>query len=260
MGIRRLAWLCWIAGCAHGAGTPEPAPPAAEPAPEATGGEPTPVSGDGPRAGVEPYMAAHFAIATTARDWVIDGNLTALREPLFEFSSQEYEEAEVGGWLEGIGRMQHAARLTAEAHTLDLAAMGVATMARACGECHQEQGRGPHFLAPGPDAYEASGPGEFSGRMVQHMWAADRMWEGVTGPSEASWKAGATALAQTPLQPPRMDPPLPEGFVAALGELRQLGQQATEAETLSARADVYGLLLASCSACHAFLGHGREPD
>jgi len=87
--------------------------------------------------------------------------------------------------------------------------------------------------------------------MYRHMWAADRLWEGLTGPSDEAWRAGAQALVRAPEQAPRTQPPLPPRFVSALRQVRELGQRALEADSLADRANVYGVFLASCASCHA---------
>ena len=83
--------------------------------------------------------------------------------------------------------------------------------------------------------------------MVRHLWAADRMWEGLVGPSDDAWLAGSSALAGSLS--------LPSGNVRGPEELlRQVGALAGEAETATgqeARAEIYGRLLGTCSQCHA---------
>jgi mono/diheme cytochrome c family protein len=200
---------------------------------------------------VDSYMAEHFAVATWARDAVINGNLKAMRDPLMELARYEYASVVPGGWLPRVAQMQQAARVTAQARTLDLAATGVATMARVCGECHAEHDGGPRF-ATGFRTGKQAEHDTLAARMYRHMWAADRMWEGLTGPSDEAWRAGAEALAKAPLERPEAEPPLPDGFANALSDLRDLGVAATEADTIAQRADVYGMFLASCADCHAY--------
>ncbi|MDH5671454.1 MAG: hypothetical protein OEZ06_04845 [Myxococcales bacterium] len=250
-----LLLLLPLAGCAS-----EPAPE--RPAAEASSGEASPAAATeaedddetaahGQERSVDSYMAEHFAVATFARDAVINGQLEALREPLLRLAEFEYRTVVPGGWMEPVAEMQQAARLSAEAKSLDLAATGVASMARVCGQCHRDQGRGPHFAT----AHRDRGGAErdtLGVRMYRHMWAADRLWEGLTGPSDESWQAGAEVLAGAPRRAPESDAPLPQEFVAALGELRDLGERARGASSLEERGDIYGLLLASCAGCHDY--------
>lgn len=199
---------------------------------------------------IEDYMVEHFVIVTWSRDAVIDGSLDALREPLSALAAYEYEHVAAGSWMPWIAQIQAAARLTSEAESLAAAATGVANMARACGGCHAALGRGPDFGSVHRDVHTLT-PDTLGSRMDRHMWAADRMWQGLTGPSDAAWRAGAAALAKAPATAPEFDPPLPADFVRALDEVRELGEAASAATSLEERANVYGLFLAACAGCHA---------
>jgi cytochrome c553 len=203
---------------------------------------------------IEDFMADHFVLVTFGRDAVINGDLEALREPLGALADYDYKRVAPGGWVPWIARIQSAARLTADATTLEAAATGVATMARACGGCHEATEGGPDFQTSGGESI--SPPTDtLDARMRRHIWAADRLWEGLTGPSAEAWADGASALAHTPSAPPVTDPPLPPRFVAALAQTRALAEHAAAAGSLAERANVYALLLASCAGCHA---HGVE--
>jgi hypothetical protein len=181
---------------------------------------------------------------------LIDGDIEALREPLEALATYDYRSVAPGGWMSYVASMQQAAHLTSSAQTMEVASIGVATMARTCGECHVATGRGPAF-AGGEDEGKAQKTDTLGERMRRHMWAADRLWEGLTGPSEDSWTAGAAVLARAPLPAPSADPPLPPDYVDAMVEVRELGAEALDASTLEARAEVYGRFLASCAGCHA---------
>ena len=204
-----------------------------------------------PSEDITAYMAEHFAVVTWARDAVIKGNLDALRRPLLALADYQYQSVAPGGWLPALAKLQQAARLTADAKTLDLAATGVATIGRICGDCHRDTHGGPHFIG-GHRETKSPTSDTLGTRMYRHMWAADRLWEGLTGPSDEAWRAGADALARAPEKTPRADPPLPPRFATALLQVRELGQRALEADSLADRANVFGVFLASCAGCHAF--------
>jgi mono/diheme cytochrome c family protein len=203
-----------------------------------------------PSEAIEDFMVDHFVIATWSRDVLINGDLEALREPLEALATYDYRSVAPGGWMSYVAKMQQAARVTSAAQTMEIAAVGVATMARTCAECHVATGRGPAF-AGGDNEGDAQDADTLGERMRRHMWAADRLWEGLTGPADDSWTAGAAVLARAPLPPPSADPPLPADYVAAITEVRELGAEALDASMLEARADVYGRFLASCAGCHA---------
>lgn len=192
-------------------------------------------------------MQDHFMITSWARDAVIAGSLEELRGPLTALAANRYDDIPTGGWVASIAQLQAAARLTSNAATLDVAAMGVATMARVCGECHVKNHGGPALPSP-PDPVAKAAADTVGDRMGRHMWAAELLWQELTGPSDVSWKAGAKRLVAAPAE---LDDELPESFNRELREVQALGQSAREAATLVERADVYGLLIATCTDCHS---------
>jgi hypothetical protein len=280
------AWtaLCLVVGCAHGAPAASPTSPAPQASaplhaqqPESAQATATPAAAAAPAdlahdeispeedetvdwepvaPAIEDYMTDHFVIATWSRDAVINGVLEALREPLDAIADFDYSAVTPEEWMPRVSRMQAAARATATAPSLTIAAAGVAAMAAECGDCHAEHRKGPYF---GPDikAPKTPPPDSLGERMQRHLWAADRMWEGLTGPSNEAWNAGASALARAPGGSPASELPLPADFVERLTDLRRLGKSALEVRRPEQRAKTYGLLIASCAGCHA-RGHEAE--
>jgi hypothetical protein len=204
-------------------------------------------------ASIGDVMADHFMITSWARDSVIAGMIDPLREPLGALADYRYDELPAGSWVPRMAQLQAAARLTSQAETLDAAAMGVATMARVCGECHVENHGGP-AVPPPPEKSARVAVDTVGQRMGRHMWGAELLWEGLTAPSETSWNAGAETLMEAPDE---LDQQLPANFDAALREIVSFGRTAREATTLAERADVYGLLIATCADCHTrWIEHG----
>jgi hypothetical protein len=227
--------------------TPEKSAPgtgAEHEAPPLAAEEPPPVFVDS----IKTFMVEHFMIATWVRDSVVDGDIENIGVPLTALAEYGYQSVAPGGWMKGIAQLQTAARLTADAKTLEAAARGVAAMGRVCGECHRAQG-GPDIQrykqetrTPKSDSFEA--------RMFRHAWAVERLWEGLTTPSDDAWAAGAAALAHAPSSAPKADPPLPAAVVKTLTLVRGLGTKATAAESLEQKEKVYGELLVTCAECH----------
>jgi hypothetical protein len=261
--LSRAAWLFAVQACAHAAApAPEPAPSAAQAAPPkqpqaapATAAKSC-TSPDAGGKGLDDealalLMSDHFLITIWARNTVIEGNVEALRKPLRAFAAFKYPAEVPHSWAGSLDRLQRAAQETAEAGTLDLAASGVAAMARVCGDCHIEtSGQAELGLSPGDKSTHASDT--LDKRMRRHMWALDRMWIGLTAPSDAAWNDGADALAHAPLKMKSASPQLQGDFRSALDEVRALGTSAIQAKTSEARAGVYGRALATCAYCHAF--------
>ena len=205
-------------------------------------------------ASIADVMGDHFMITTWARDAVIAGSLDALREPLTALADYRYDDVPPGGWVTWIAQLQQAARLTSTAESLDVAAMGVATMGRTCGECHRESGGGP-AIPPATDPLERFESDRLDERMGRHMWASELLWEGLTGPSDAVWTAGAKTLVDAPDE---LDEALPEHFDEQLRAVKELGVAAGGSSNLADRANVYGLLISTCAQCHSrWLEHER---
>lgn len=251
------AGLLDIQGCGHTqapvAATTTHAPQSVAPAapqpqrpevPRTAADEPPPITTDS----IESFMLEHFLISTWARDAIVDGDLEAIREPLFALSAYSYDTVAPGGWMKGIAQMQAAARLTAQAETIAAAASGIAAMGRTCGQCHREQG-GPevqHYrvekAAPKSDSLDT--------RMLRHAWAVERLWEGLTAPSDDAWMAGAAVLVRAPAAAPEAQPALSKEVSDTLERVRELGSRAARADSAEAREQVYGALLVTCAQCH----------
>jgi hypothetical protein len=196
-------------------------------------------------------MNDHFLITMWARDRVIEGNVDALRKPLVALASFHYPPEVPASWTESLTRLQDAARATSEAGTLDNAAHGVAAMARVCGDCHlKTSGRAELQLARYADTQKPSD--SLIERMQRHKWALDRMWIGLTGPSDAAWDDGAAALQHAPPKMKSDHPVLRGDPRPELATLRALGARAIEAKSSADRAEIYGRALATCAYCHAF--------
>lgn len=206
----------------------------------------------GSRGGDLPEMHQRFSRTFDIQTGLIHGDLEQVRSAATWIASR----------VDGVGLSSEAEaysrRLAEEAGALALAqdlqeaAALTATLAVSCGDCHQALGRGPRFVvgqsSPRGDSREA--------QMIRHLWAADRMWEGLVGPSEESWQAGASALAET-------GPTLVRALRASSGsgpgsslvnQVQAAANQALEATTWSERADAYGQMLGSCNGCHAAMG------
>ncbi|MET0386582.1 MAG: hypothetical protein ABW321_11515, partial [Polyangiales bacterium] len=75
---------------------------------------------------VTAFMAEHFEISTWARNAVVEGSIEKVRIPLLALANYDYRTVVPGGWMQGVLQLQAAARLTADANSLEAAAVGVA--------------------------------------------------------------------------------------------------------------------------------------
>jgi len=99
--------------------------------------------------------------------------------------------------------------------------------------------------------------------MQRHQWAAERLWEGLIGPSDVAWSRGTDMLVDVPLRPAYVLDDTINGVRSdvidkAAHRVHLLGGQGTITSTPDARAELYGELLGLCADCHISLGRGRE--
>ncbi len=153
---------------------------------------------------------------------------------------------------EHLTRLRGYAALISQAETIEAAARQTGQLAGACGNCHLATGGGPHFVV-GTDRPDGRG---LTQTMIRHFWAADRMWEGLVGPSDEAWAAGASALDAEWAVPEDLEvdagsAETAEGYARTIRELAGDARSATRQED---RASVYGALLDTCNGCHQAVG------
>ncbi|MDJ0655415.1 MAG: hypothetical protein QNJ40_14730 [Xanthomonadales bacterium] len=122
-------------------------------------------------------------------------------------------------------------------------AVQVARVGEACGACHASNRVQPFFASRQPQ--EPTGE-SLAARMGRHIWAADRMWEGLVSHSLASWQAGAKLLARDPFL-------MSSSSKVPAERVQEVSDLATEAAapgSWNKRAEVYGRFLATCVGCH----------
>ena len=93
--------------------------------------------------------------------------------------------------------------------------------------------------------------------MQRHQWAADRMWEGLIGPSSVAFSRGANLLFESPVKPEVLAKH--GGGDAAVGMSRRVHQLAANATTVSEpeeQAEIFAEFIANCGACHGELAKG----
>ncbi|MBL9107275.1 MAG: hypothetical protein JNL82_40670 [Myxococcales bacterium] len=197
---------------------------------------------------LELAMTEHYRDTLQIKAAVIDGELQDTRAPARRLLRAD--DAVPGTWRPFVAaNADHAAALLA-ARDRHAAAAAAAGLARTCGDCHAAHGVGPAFEPPHDTP--ASAPHAVHGHMQRHQWAADRMWEALIDRSEYAWMAGAAALVDAPLARADLtqDVELPDDVAALAAEVHALGARAGASVGWSARAGLYGELLATCAGCH----------
>jgi cytochrome c553 len=197
-------------------------------------------------------MHRNLSRAVDIQTGVIEGDLERARRAAAWLVSRENRTSFTSEARGYEGEMLGYAALIAEGREMETVAIQAGQLAAACGSCHRALSGGPNFVV----GSNAPGGGTQEAHMVRHLWAADRMWEGLVGPSEESWVAGARALARTETSlAPTFRAAIPPGVLEGLlSEVSLLAEEALSATGQNERGDVYGRMLFTCNRCHALAG------
>lgn len=200
-------------------------------------------SGPDPEPVVGSHMTNHYKQVDRIQEALVAGELDDVRGPARWIASHEG-----GGFppsaTEALEAMRNEGRIMLEQKELLPIARTLGRMGVACGSCHAATKTDVGFTVTEPPPSSAA-PRE---HMQRHAWAVDRLWEGLAGPSDASWRAGAGALVHMPVDFGNNDQ------ANRLAErVHELSDRASAAATPSERAAVYGDLLENCALCHKAL-------
>lgn len=242
--MRRLALLCsgvLALGCNAPAPDVNAPPPTASPLPPPRDAAP-------PDGSLESAMADHFGAIREIQLGIIHGLLGHAKERAIWLAGHLHAPGYEDRTAE-LAALHAEATALAATNELAGAARQAARLGGACGACHVAA------LATTTFVYDAlpKKTTTLAERMRRHRWAAERMWEGIVGPSTELWRLGAEALADAPLvEDPRLAamPRAAETKALAL-RVRRLARAAVASTDAEQRVAIYGELLATCSACHA---------
>jgi len=201
------------------------------------------------------HMHSHLDRVIAIKAAVIDGNLDAVRAPANWLATHNPPGSIPAAFLPFEEEMRNFARLAATAETLDTAAAAVSQIGQACGDCHLASGLAVSFgyASPPPDDQAST-----VSQMQRHLWAADRMWAGLIGPSDAAWDSGSGILANLNLKASNLtkDPRKQTRVDELVREIRVVGASGVDAVSTETRTVVYGELLSLCASCHSLTGGG----
>lgn len=211
-----------------------------------------------PEAPTESYaehMHGHLDEISAVKAAVIAGDLQASREPATWLAEHEEPAGMPDAWASYVNDMRDQARIAAAADDLNAVAGAVSEIARSCGNCHEATGFSVAF------GFDQRPPAEQQNLMTQmqrHLWAADRMWEGLIGPSDKAWEWGTEMLSEVNLTSELVtDSPAKEAQVADLVEqIREVGIEGSNAASGASRSAMYGEFLSLCANCHSLTGGG----
>ena len=201
------------------------------------------------------HMHEHLSTIRAVKQFIIAGQLAGMREPAAWLAEHDAAPGLPSGWQPYVAELRQHAKDTLAANHLVFAAASFSEMARTCGDCHRAYGVSgvvdpPVGGAPAGDTLQA--------QMRRHLWAANRMWEGLIGPSDDAWSAGVAALASIDVDTadigtPEAVQPKVEYLLTRIGELGVLGGELDSSQERSA---VYGEFLSLCADCHSWTGGG----
>lgn len=155
------------------------------------------------------------------------------------------DEPDVIPWRDAIRKVAEAALDLVYAPGVDEGLRREARVVAACAACHTASKRPVALPAPPPIPPDRA---TAEARMARHVWATDRMWEGLIAPAEDRWRLGLQVLAENPLPfSPLTEAPLLGDRLRELAR-RQLAPGASR--EAAARAGAYGEMLVTCAACH----------
>jgi cytochrome c556 len=185
-------------------------------------------------------MNAHYAHVDEIQEAVIAGNVDGTRGGARWLSTHEGQEfpAAAGAALEA---MRNEGRIMLRQNDILAVARTLGRMGVACASCHTALAANVTFPLEEPPASSANP----ASQMLRHAWAMDRLWEGLSAPSDALWGAGAGALTSLPVDFGGNDQ---ANRLAA--RVHELAGDARQAATAKERADTYGDLLETCALCH----------
>lgn len=203
------------------------------------------------------HMHDHYDAVVEIQRAVIAGSLDDTREPAQWLVEHEAPAGLPDSFEAHVEAMRTAARDALGAQDLISAASAASHLGLACGGCHVANDVSVEFK----ERRQPSDNEKARAHMQRHQWAADRMWEGLIGPSDLSWSRGANLLFESPLHPKALGAEASDD--ATLTMARRIHQLAANATTVSEpadRAEIYAEFLANCAACHTELEDGPPAD
>ncbi len=200
------------------------------------------------------HMHEHLVRLTDIKAALMIGDLRAARVPAVWLVEHDMPDSIPPMYESFIFAMRTHADDVAGAKDVETAAKGMATIATDCASCHTAMQVNLEF------GFDEEPPkwSDLQSHMQRHQWAMDRLWEGLIGPSDASWSRGIRMLAEAPIKGTENhwgEAGAEEGDALAR-QVHELGVVAATSLTPEARSTVYGEIVATCAACHTETGGG----
>lgn len=206
-----------------------------------------------PAVDVSKQMHDQLGRLTVMQEAVIRGDLDAAVEPAKWIAEHQETAGFPADTQQIVANLKKQAGAVSE--TKDLANAGVATAMTLsyCGSCHAAAKVTPQIAEPAkPEAKNAA-----EAHMLEHQWATDLMYQGLTMPSEERWQKGLDAMKGSPLAEKDMpkDAKLTKEILALEKTVHELAAKAKQTTDLGTKVALYGEYLSGCAGCHSL--HGK---
>ncbi len=196
---------------------------------------------------VQERMFEHFGLARDLRVFATNGDLERLHVTAAELAGPEETWGMPPGADAYLERVRAAARRAAAAESRGEAARAVAEVAWSCGDCHltNDASLGGRFQVAAPLVDDPA---------VRHTnylsWVSRLFWDGLVGPSERMWNAGASALSGVEGVPAPRAEVAPEDLERDGATLRELGARALTVNDPMERVRLLADIWTTCASCH----------
>ena len=194
-------------------------------------------------------MITHFDLALEARGHALNGEVDAFRQASQELADLEPAQDLAPELMLQLGPMRWEAREGAKAESNAEIALAAAKIAQTCGDCHvaNDIPLGDRFTIGGPPP-----PGSAARHMAGLAWTSRLLWDGLIGPSDRTWTAGAEGLAELGVLPEGLPADMPAGDVRVAGvRLQQLAERAALTREPAERVQVLAEIWTTCARCHS---------
>lgn len=207
-------------------------------------------------ASVADHMHEHHAAMIKIQNAIIAGSLAGTREPATWLSNHDEPDGLPAAGDVFVAAVREAANSVLEAEDIESAAEATSHMGLACGSCHLASDVVVQF----DDVDQPSDQIKNKPHMQRHQWAADRMWEGLIGPSDPAWSRGANLLFESPVKPDVLAAHGGGDEVVVMSRrIHQLAGNASVVSDPAEKAEIFAEFIANCGACHTELGQGPKP-
>ena len=194
-------------------------------------------------------MHVRFTAAQRIEQAVAHSDLDRARAEAHDLAGLEEPEA-LPVWRPYFESIKDSARQIEAATSIGAVATLTGGLGRTCARCHEAISAHITFPVEPPPPADP----KLAQQMLGHQWAAAQMWQGLIGPSDARWQAGARALTTVPLNTvAQAATPAAPVEIDDVARVRMYANRAQGIGPQDERAELYGTLLGTCAHCHALL-------